>query len=107
VREIGPAATKDLVMTCRPFGAEEARSLGLVTRVVATEHLDGEVDAIAGQVAAKAAFAVRATKRHVDAVTAAMVGIDRSWSDADSLLTALRDPECRAAAERYLHGLRH
>ena len=34
-----------------------------------------------------------------------MVGLDRSWSDADSLLTALRDPECRAAAVRYLEGL--
>jgi enoyl-CoA hydratase/3-hydroxypropionyl-coenzyme A dehydratase len=33
------------------------------------------------------------------------VGIDRSWSDADALLTALRDPDCRAAGERYLDAL--
>lgn len=105
IREIGPAATKDLVMTCRPFGAEEARALGLVTRVTSPEALDSEVDALAAQLAAKATFPVRATKRHVDAVTSAMVGLDRSWSDADSLLTALRDPECRAAATRYLEGL--
>jgi hypothetical protein len=48
---------------------------------------------------------VRATKRHVDALTAAMVGTARSWNDADALLTALRDPDCRAAGARYLEGL--
>ena len=26
VREVGPALTKELVMTCRPFGADEARA---------------------------------------------------------------------------------
>jgi enoyl-CoA hydratase/carnithine racemase len=106
VREIGPAATKDLVMTCRPFAAEEARNLGLVNRVVEEELLDREVDALAGELAAKAALPVRATKRHVDAITSAMVGTDRAWSDADALVTALHDPESRAAAGRYLDGLR-
>ena len=32
VREVGPAATRDLVMTCRPFGAAEAQALGFVNR---------------------------------------------------------------------------
>ncbi len=105
VREIGPAATKELVLTCRPFGAEEARSLGFLNRVVPAEALDAEVAGLADQLASKAALPLRATKRHVDAVTAAMVGTARAWSDADSLLTALRDPESRAAAERYLRGL--
>ncbi len=36
VREIGPAAAKELVMTCRPFDAAEAHALGLVNRVVPT-----------------------------------------------------------------------
>ena len=105
VREIGPAATKELVMTCRQFDAEEALRLGLVNRLVPLDALDAEVEALAGSLAAKAIFPVRATKRHVDAVTSAMVGLDRTWSDADSLLTALHDPECRAAASRYLEGL--
>ena len=34
VREIGPAMTKELVLSCRPFSAEEARGLGFVNRVV-------------------------------------------------------------------------
>jgi enoyl-CoA hydratase/carnithine racemase len=104
VREVGPAMTKELVMTCRAFSAEEAQRLGLVNRVVAAEDLDREVEGLARALAAKAAFPVRATKRHVDAVTSAMVGIDRTWSDADALLTALRDPDCREAGARYLEG---
>ena len=105
VREIGPAYTKELVMTCRPFGAEEARNLGFLNRLASPERLDAEVDALARQLAEKATYPVRATKRHVDSVTSAMVGLGRSWSDADSLLTALRDPECLAAAARYLERL--
>ena len=105
VREVGPAATKELVLTCRAFSPDEAQRLGLVNRVVPPDQLDAEVDGLAASLAAKATFALRATTRHVDAVTAAMVGIDRAWSDADALLTALRDPECRAAGARYLEGL--
>lgn len=106
VREIGPAATRDLVMTCRPFDAEEAHRLGLVNRVVAPAELDAEVDALARQLAAKATFPLRATKRHVDAITATMVAMDRTWSEVDSLLTAFRDPECLAAALRYQEALK-
>lgn len=93
-------------MTCRAFGAQEAHDLGLVNRLAPLDALDGEVDALAHQLAAKALLPIQATKRHVDAVTSAMVGLDRSWSDADSLVSALHDPECRAAAARYLEGLR-
>jgi len=42
----------------------------------------------------------------VDAVTAAQVGLARSWSDADSLLGGLLDPECEAARARYLERRR-
>src|SRR5581483_5501941 len=34
VRDIGPALTKELVMTCRPFDAAEAKEIGFVNRVV-------------------------------------------------------------------------
>jgi len=105
VREIGPAATKELVLTCRAFSPEEAQRLGLVNRLVPADRLDAGVEGLSAGLAAKAAFPLRATTRHVDAVTAAAVGIDRAWSDADALLTALRDPECRAAGARYLEGL--
>jgi len=106
VREIGPAATKELVITCRPFGADEALRLGLLNRVVAAGELDGAVDQLAAQIAAKPRIAVRATKRHVNAVAAGMSQSERSWSDADGLLAAFADPEARAAAAAYLERMR-
>jgi enoyl-CoA hydratase/carnithine racemase len=106
VREIGPALTKELVLTCRRFDAHEARAAGFLNRVVPAASLDREVEALARALAAKAAFPLLATKRHVNAVTAQTVGTARAWSDADALLTALRDPECAEARRSYLASRR-
>ena len=105
VREIGPAATRDLVMTCRPFGAAEAQALGFVNRVVPASELDGAVRELAGQLASKSAFTLRATLRAVDAAAEALVPTDGAWNDADSLAAARQDPESREAARRYLESL--
>ena len=102
VREIGPALTRELVITCREFDAAEARSCGFLNRVVDEGQLDAEVASLAKQIAAKPAIPVAATKRHVDAVTAQMVGSMRAWSDADSLIAALMDDECSAARAAYV-----
>ena len=102
VREIGPALTKELVMTCRPFSAAEARAAGFLNRVVPAAELDGAVDELVGQLEGKSALTLSATKRHTNAVTEGMVATSRAWNDADSLVTALRDPESRAVAAAYL-----
>ncbi|HET6794819.1 MAG TPA: enoyl-CoA hydratase/isomerase family protein [Acidimicrobiales bacterium] len=106
VRDIGPVLTKELVMTCRPFGAEEARAAGFVNRVVPEERLDGEVESLVASLLSKSALTLQATKRHVNAVAEGMVANARSWIDADSLVTALRDPESRRVAEAYLARVR-
>jgi enoyl-CoA hydratase/carnithine racemase len=106
VREIGPALTKELVMTCRPFGAEEARAAGFLNRVVAPESLAAEVDKLAAELLDKPKLALLSTKRHTNAVTNEMLGISRAWSDADGLLAGLRDSEGRASAARYLQALK-
>jgi len=102
VREIGPALTKELVLTCRPFSAAEAKAAGFLNGVAAAEHLDDEVETLVAGLEAKSSFTLIATKRHVDAVTAQMVGLGRAWSDADALVSALHDPESRAVAAAYL-----
>ena len=101
VREIGPALTKELVITCREFDADEARAAGFLNRVVDADELEQAVRTLAAQVAAKPLLPVAATKRHTNAVTAQMVGAARAWSDADSLIAGLLDPECNAAREAY------
>jgi enoyl-CoA hydratase/carnithine racemase len=105
VREIGPALTKELVMTCRPFGAEEAMAAGFLNRIVAADALDSAIEEMAEAVASRPRVAVLATKRHVNAVTDQMVGTGRSWSDADGLTAALRDPEGHASRAAYLERL--
>lgn len=107
VREIGPALTKELVVTCRQFDSNEALAAGFLNRVVPADDLDQAVQALAEQVATKPRNPVSATKRHVNAVTSQMTGTMRSWSDADSLLAAMIDPECIASREAYIKARRH
>lgn len=102
VREIGPALTKELVMTCRPFGAAEAQAAGFVNRVVSETALGDETERLVAELVAKSRLTLSSTKRHINAVTEGMVATARSFGDADALLTALHDPESRAAAAAYL-----
>ncbi len=107
VREIGPTLTKELVMTCRPFDAAEAKDAGFLNRVVAgTEALDAEVETLVEQLVAKPSLALLSTKAHTNAVTRSMTGLSGSWADADGLLAGLRDPEGQAAAAAYLEQRR-
>lgn len=106
VREIGPAMTRELVMTCRPFGADEAQALGFLNRVVPASDVDAEVEALAAELVLKSSLTLQATKRHVNAVLESMSGAVRNWNDADSLVTALHDEESRAVGARYLEQLR-
>lgn len=100
LREVPPAVARDLVLTCREFGAAEAQQLGLVSRVHPPDHLDAAVTDLAVELAGKARLPVRAT---LDAVRTALgVGAPAGWSDADVLLSAVRDPESMAAGQRYL-----
>jgi enoyl-CoA hydratase/carnithine racemase len=105
VREIGPTMTKELVMTCRSFSASEAHAMGFLNRVVPAADLDASVEDLVDQLESKSMLTLTATKRHVNAVTEGMVGTARAWNDADSLVTALRDPESRSVAAAYLNRL--
>jgi enoyl-CoA hydratase/carnithine racemase len=102
VREIGPAATKELVLTCRPFGSDEAKSLGFLNTIVADTEIDNHVQALAESLAAKPGYSLRTTKQQVNAVTEEMIGTARNANDADSLVIATYDAESRAASAAYL-----
>lgn len=102
VREIGPALTKELVMTCRPFGAVEAKAIGFLNRVVPETGLDAAIEDLVGQLVSKSSLTLGGTKRQVNSVTEGMVGTTRSWNDADALVTAVHDSESQASAAAYL-----
>ncbi len=102
VREIGPALTKELVLTCRPFDAAEAKAIGFINQVVAPENLNTTVNELAENLASKTLYSLHSTKQQVNAVMEEIAGTGRSAGDADMLVYAMRDPESREATARYL-----
>ena len=104
VREVGPAVAKELILSCRPFSAEEALQLRFINRVVADDELVTEAEAFAESLASKPTFSLLATKTQVNAVMEEIAGTGRSANDADSLVVALHDEESRAASQRYLES---
>jgi enoyl-CoA hydratase/carnithine racemase len=101
VREIGPAMTKELVMTCRRFSPMEAKAIGFIIRVVPPAKLQTEVEELARELLAKPSVPVAITKEHVNAVTRAMSAGITSFGDGDVLLGAQATEESRAAARAY------
>lgn len=99
VREIGPARTKELVLTGRAFDAAEAHAIGLVNRVVPDADLHPAADALAAVLAAKPAIVLRTTKVQVEQGDG---GIE---DDLAGYVAAAADPEARAAGAAYLQGL--
>ncbi len=100
-REIGPAMTKELVMTCRRFGAAEAKAIGFVNRVVPADRLAAETEALARELAAKPSVPVVITKEHVNAITRAATAGVTAYADGDVLMSAFGEEESRAAARAY------
>jgi len=104
VREIGPALTKELVLTCRPFSSAEAAAAGFLNRVVADDELAATVDALLAQLAERSTLTLTATKAHVNAVVEEIASTANGRRDGDVLVSALADPESRAAGRAYLAG---
>ncbi len=65
-RRLGPARAKDLIFTGRRFGAEEARDLGLVSRVVARDALEEVTMELAREICRSSPVAVREAKLAID-----------------------------------------
>jgi enoyl-CoA hydratase/carnithine racemase len=104
VRELGPALTKELVLTCRPFSAAEAQAARFVNRVVPDDELERETEALAETLASKSLLLIRHTKQLVDALVDQAYSTGQSFRDAEVSMAALGDDESRAAMLRYLEA---
>ncbi|MGA7269997.1 MAG: enoyl-CoA hydratase/isomerase family protein [Acidimicrobiia bacterium] len=106
VREIGPALTKELVLTCRTFDAAEAVAIHFVNRVVPEEELRFRVETLVSELAAKSTLTLTATKAHVNAVSEEMASTASGRRDGDVLASALGDPESSTVRSAYLRAHR-
>ena len=64
---VGLGRAKELIMTARMIGAEEAERIGLVNRVVEPEELEGATQALVDELLANSPIAVGRAKRVIDA----------------------------------------
>ncbi len=81
-RMVPPAVAKDLILTGRRLGADEALRLGLVNRVVPAEQLLNAARRVAADIAAAAPLAVTAVLQAMRTT---------AYLDIDAALAALRD----------------
>ena len=63
VRQVGEKVARDLLLTGRLFDAEEARSIGLVTEIVAAGNLMSRARELAGQLMENSPASLLFTKR--------------------------------------------
>jgi enoyl-CoA hydratase/carnithine racemase len=62
---IGPARTKELILTARTFSAEEALAAGLATKIVPVSELDERVEELCASLESHAPITMRVTKEAV------------------------------------------
>jgi methylglutaconyl-CoA hydratase len=63
LRQVGEKQARDLLLTGRIFGAEEARQLGLVNEIVASENLIARARELAATLIENSPASLRATKK--------------------------------------------
>lgn len=105
VREVGPAIAKELVITGRPFTAQEAHGWGMLNQVVPADHLATEAEALARLVASRSRVVAEFTKKQVEAMTRIRAGGGGDVSGGLGLVGAVTDPDSARAAEAYLGQL--
>lgn len=90
VRELGPARTKELVMTCDRFSSHDALKWGLVNHVFPDAELLAEARSLAKKLLAKDPLSLAATKSAVSALAQLMVPGQGTFSDRELLMLARR-----------------
>ena len=88
VLQVGEKRARELLLTGRLFSAEEARSFGLVTEVVAADALNARVAALAQTLLANSPSALRATKELLGQQ-------NRQWLDAALTHSMMANAEAR------------
>jgi methylglutaconyl-CoA hydratase len=102
LRRVGPGPARALFVTAERFGAERARELGLVHRVVAPDDLDAAVGEVADGLLACGPVAIAESKRLIRDATASL-----ALDDLPARIAAVRaGPEGQEGLRAFLERRR-
>ncbi len=101
VRLVGESLANDLVLTGRPFDADDALRAGLVSRVIPASEFEHEITSLDETVAAKPHIVLKQTKRKLKSIRA---GTFDARDDAADMIAAMSDPEAKAIGEAYIRS---
>jgi enoyl-CoA hydratase/carnithine racemase len=88
MRELGPARTKELIMTCDRFSADDALRWGFVNHVYPDGELMNETRALARKLLAKDAMSLAIVKSTAAAAARQMIPLEATQADREALLLA-------------------
>lgn len=103
MRELGPARTKELVMACERFAAEQAEAWGFVNHVYPDADLGAAARSLAERLLSMDPLALATTKSACAALANSMVPKEVTWSDAELMLLAYRQGAIRRRDDERRH----
>ena len=86
MRELGPARTKELVMTCDRFSAGDALRWGFLNHIVPDDELLSRAHDLAAKLLSKDPLALALTKSATNALASAMVPANVTYADREQLM---------------------
>jgi enoyl-CoA hydratase/carnithine racemase len=90
MRELGPARTKELVMACDRFTAQQAETWGFVNHVYPDGELMTEARKLAARLLSMDQLSLTLTKAACAAVANSMAPKETNWADAELMLHTYR-----------------
>jgi enoyl-CoA hydratase/carnithine racemase len=90
MRELGPARTKELVMACDRFSAQQAYEWGFVNHVYPDDELATRTRELAARLLSMDTLSLSLTKAACAAAANTMVTVDTNWADAELMLHTYR-----------------
>ena len=99
MRELGPARTKELVMACERFTAQQAEAWGFVNHVHPDAELPTAARSLAERLLSMDALTLAMTKAACRALENLLVPKEATWSDAELMLLAYRQQAIRRRHE--------
>lgn len=100
LRELGPAVTKDLVLTCRKVKATDLPA-GFLYEVCDLDMLGSAADALAEVLRTRPQFSAELSKRHINRLSEQISSTADSEFEAYAFMTALQDSAVRQAIDAY------